>query len=71
MGLDLKKNHKSVIECANGSRKRKIITDDTHLYEPTAKKQKNKKDIKLKRKGCVCRYLDKQMRIQVGLCSHY
>jgi len=49
-----------------------ILTEDIHFYDPKKKhaSQKEKKKVKNKRQGALCRYLKKALGITVGLPEH-
>ena len=55
------------IDCANGASARVIISDDIHFFHPPAKPwNASKKDkIKTERNGSVCRYVRKQLAMEI------
>lgn len=60
------------IKIANVTDTKYIVSNDIHLYEPSAKRfdSKAQERIKLSRSGNLCKYLKKELKIRVGLLQH-
>ena len=71
-GLPREGHDKDLIKAANVTTYKYILTNDIDLFDPKKKRaeRKEKERIKKQRKGTLCTFLRKKLKITVGLPEH-
>jgi rRNA-processing protein FCF1 len=71
-GLDRRERDIEYIEAANNTVEKYILTEDNHFYDPKKKKASSieKERIKKQRIGALCRFMNRELNITVGLPMH-